>query len=68
VAVLFSHRDFPGARFGHRFPPEPYGEGHETIWLMEEIDTGALHRLMRNEHSADDAGIIWTTWRNPSPD
>ncbi len=68
VAVLFSHQDFPGARFGHRFPLEPYGEGHEKIWLMEEIGTGALHRMMRNEPAADDAGIIWTTWGNPSSD
>lgn len=68
VAVLFCHEDFPGTRFGHRFPLEPYGEGHEKIWLMEELDTGALHRLMRNEPAADDAGIIWTTWGNPSPD
>jgi hypothetical protein len=65
VAVLFSHGDFPGARFGHRFPLEPFAEGHEQIWLMEEIDTGALHRMMRNEPTADDAGIIWTTWGNP---
>jgi hypothetical protein len=35
---------------------------------MEEIDTGALHRMMRNEPAADDAGIIWTTWGNPGPD
>jgi hypothetical protein len=65
VAVLFAHKDFPGARFGHRFPLEPFAEGHEQIWLMEEIDTGALHRMMRNEPTADDAGIIWTTWGNP---
>jgi len=67
VAVLFSHEHFPGARFGHRFPLEPFAEGHEQIWLMEEIDTGALHRMMRNEPAADDAGIIWTTWGNPGP-
>jgi hypothetical protein len=67
VAVLFSHEQFPGARFGHRFPLEPFAEGHQEIWLMEEIDTGALHRMMRNEPAADDAGIIWTTWGNPGP-
>jgi hypothetical protein len=33
---------------------------------MEEIDTGALHRMMRNAPAADDAGIIWTTWGNPT--
>jgi hypothetical protein len=67
VAVLFSHQDFPTARFGHRFPLEPFAEGHEKIWFMEEMDTGALHRMMRNEPAADDAGIIWTTWGNPDP-
>jgi hypothetical protein len=25
------------------FPLEPFGKGNEDIWLMEEIDTGALH-------------------------
>jgi hypothetical protein len=68
VAVLFCHEGFPGARFGHRFPLEPYGEGHEKIWLMEEIDTGALHRMMRTDPAADSAGVIWTTWGNPVPD
>jgi hypothetical protein len=68
VAVLFSHEDFPGARFGHRFPLEPFAEGHERIWLMEEVDTGALHRMMRDEPAADDAGIIWTTWGTPGAD
>ena len=67
VAVLFSHEDFPRARFGHRFPLEPFAEGHEKVWLMEEIETGALHRMMRNEPAADNAGIIWTTWGDPGP-
>ena len=67
VAVLFSHRDFPGARFGHRFFLEPGAEDYEKIWLMEDLDTGALHRMMRNEPAADDAGIIWTAWGNPGP-
>jgi hypothetical protein len=67
VAVLFRHDGFPGARFGHRFPLEPFAEDRELIWLMEEIDTGALHRMMRNDPTADAAGIIWTTWGNPIP-
>jgi hypothetical protein len=67
VAVLFSHRDFPAARFGHRFPLEPFAEDRESIWLMEEIETGALHRMMDNQPAADDAGIMWTTWGNPDP-
>ena len=62
-----SHQEFPRARFGHRFLLEPFAEGHEMIWLMEEIDTGALHRMMRNQPAADDAGIIWTTWETPAP-
>jgi hypothetical protein len=48
VAVLFSHRHFPGLRFGHRFPPDPHAECREQIWLMEEIDNGALHRMMED--------------------
>lgn len=62
VAVLFCHEHFPEIRFGHRFRLEPFGSGHEDIWLMEEIDTGALHRMMDSQPSADSAGIIWTTW------
>lgn len=62
VAVLFSHAHFPGVRFGHRFPLEPYAADYESIWLMEEIDTGALHRMMKNQPAADSTGIIWTAW------
>jgi hypothetical protein len=61
VAVLFSHDHFPGVRFGHRFPLDPFAEDHQSIWLKEEIETGALHRMMRNQPLADRAGIIWTT-------
>ena len=68
VAVLFSHQDFPNARFGHRFPLEPFGEDREKIWLKEELDTGALHHMMDTQPAADDAGIIWTTWGSPDPD
>jgi hypothetical protein len=60
VAILFSHEDFPGTRFGHRF--SPHADKHGLIWLMEEIETGALHRMMRQPPSADAAGITWTTW------
>lgn len=62
VAVLFNHGHFPGVRFGHRFPVEPYAEDRESIWLMEKIDTGALHRMMKNQPPADSTGIIWTGW------
>ena len=68
VAVLFTHRDFPGVRFGHRFPLDPHAEGREQIWLKEEIETGALHRMMNSRTAPDDAGITWTTWGSPGPD
>lgn len=65
VAVLFSHQSFPGVRFGHRFPPLPDPSAlYRSIWLMEEIETGALHRMMRDQAPADGAGIVWTTWRD----
>jgi hypothetical protein len=59
VAALFSHQGFPGVRFGHRFTP---GDEHAPIWLKEEIETGALHRMMQAQPAPDDAGIVWTTW------
>jgi hypothetical protein len=62
VTILFSYRDFPGVRFGHRFPPDD--PGLDKIWLKEEIETGALDRLMETHPSADSTGIIWTTWEN----
>ena len=63
VAVLFSHRDFPGARFGHRF--SGYDPALERIELKEEIETGALHGMMQSHPAPDDAGIIWTAWEEP---
>jgi hypothetical protein len=63
VAVLFSHEHFPEVRFGHRFPPmSEDGARYASIWLKEEIETGALHRMMQDSHPAHNAGIIWTTW------
>jgi hypothetical protein len=29
---------------------------------MEEIETGALDRMMQDEPVADNSGVIWTTW------
>lgn len=55
-------------RFGHRFPLNPSGEGDEKIGLKEDIETGALHRMMNDPPVPDDAGIVWTTWRSPEPD
>lgn len=62
VTILFSYRDFPGVRFGHRFPLDD--PGLDKIWLKEEIETGALDRLMETHPSADSTGIMWTTWEN----
>lgn len=62
IAVLFSHERFPGIRFGHRFRREPGRETYESIRLMEEIETGALHRMMQEPPAPDDAGVMWTTW------
>ena len=65
VAVLFAHTSFPGVRFG-RFPPGLDGR-RDPIHLMEQIETGALDRMMRDQPAADEAGIIWTTWAAPTP-
>ncbi|HEY7429150.1 MAG TPA: hypothetical protein VH641_00290 [Streptosporangiaceae bacterium] len=63
VAVLFHHEHFPGIRFGHRFPhPSEELAEYAVIWLQEEIGTGALYRMMRDDPAADSAGIVWTTW------
>ncbi len=62
IAVLFSHEDFPGIRFGHRFRREPGRETNERIWLKEEIETGALDRMMQDPPAPNDSGVIWTTW------
>jgi hypothetical protein len=62
VAVLFGHQSFPGVRFGHRFTP---GDKHAPIWLKEEIETGALHRMMQTRPGPDQAGIVWTRWEQP---
>jgi hypothetical protein len=64
TAVLISHEHFPGIRFGHRFWREPGRETYEDIWLKEEIETGALHRMMQDPPAPDAAGVIWTTWRD----
>jgi hypothetical protein len=34
------------------------------IWLKEDIETGALDRMMGTHPSADSTGIVWTTWES----
>lgn len=63
IALLFTHESFPGVTFGHRATVS--AEDGFQLWLielMEEIETGALHRMMSSEPAADPDGIIWTTW------
>lgn len=36
--------------------------------LIEEVETGALDRMLQAKPAPDDNGIIWTTWGNPGPD
>jgi hypothetical protein len=62
VAILFSHQDWPGVRFGHRFPTPEESDGHDEIWLMEEVETGALSRLMARNIKPDGDGVVWTDW------
>lgn len=50
VAVLFSHEHFPGVRFGHRIrAPSSELARYAPVWLKEEVETGALHRMMQNQ-------------------
>lgn len=59
VELLFSHKDFPSARFGYR-AKAPGRDDHEKLWLAEELATGALHQIMRNASpTADATGITW---------
>ncbi len=68
VAALFSHTSFPGARFGHRFPLGLDEYGGDPVYLREEIETGALDRMMWAQPAPGDHGVIWTTWGDPAPD
>lgn len=69
VAVLFSHRHFPGVRFGHRFEPDhhPDAPGTGYFVFMRDIEEGTLHRMMETEPSPDASGITWTIWGDRLP-
>ena len=59
VVLLFSHDDFPDARFGY-LAKAPTEDDHEDVWLAEELATGALHRIMRDVAPVPDAaGVTW---------
>ncbi|MHB1208364.1 MAG: hypothetical protein ACYC1I_01490 [Acidimicrobiales bacterium] len=59
VELLFSYSEFPDARFGYR-AKAPGEDVHEKIWLAEELATGALQRIMRDDAPKGDvAGITW---------
>jgi hypothetical protein len=60
VAWFFSHGEFPGMRFGY-WAKTPGEDGHEVLWLAEELATGALHRLIRGAAAPapDAVGITW---------
>ncbi len=51
VVLSFTHADFAGARFGYRseFPGE---DPCETMWLAEEIATGAAQVQLANQGGA----------------
>jgi hypothetical protein len=50
------------------FPPDPDAAALEKIWLKEEIETGALDRMMQTPPAADETGIMWTTWEDTDQD
>ena len=59
VELLFSHADFPSTLFGYR-AKAPGEDVNETLWLAEELATGALHRIMRDTAATIDAtGMTW---------
>jgi hypothetical protein len=60
VAVFFSHTAYAGVRFGHRFEPDETLTCYEHTDLMEEVETGGIHRLMANSPEPDEHGVIWT--------
>jgi hypothetical protein len=63
VHMCFQHENFSGALFAYESMPAGV-DRHELVWLAEELATGALHRLMRDEQPlADKDGLIWVRLR-----
>jgi hypothetical protein len=67
VTVFFSHQAFPGVRFGHRLQPR-WGahvnvwRWDEDVWLKENVESGRLHLMMRDQTAVGQDGIVWTTF------
>ena len=68
LPFLTARAPSPGPRFGRGVPPDPDGEARGKIWLKEDIEPGALTRMMQSQPPADETGIIWTTWEDPDQD
>lgn len=62
VVVFFSYEAIPGVRFGHRFEPDERLILNEEMDLMEDIETGALHRMMRDPPRPDEDGVGWAAF------
>lgn len=62
VAAFFSYEPFPGVHFGHRFEPDETLSYYEHIDLVEEVETGGIHRLMASSPEPDEDGVIWTSF------
>jgi hypothetical protein len=64
-APIFTHVIWKPRRASHRIRvPSSELARYETTWLQEEVETGALHRMMQNPPPPDNAGITWTSWRD----
>jgi hypothetical protein len=55
-------RALAGAPFRSPFPAPNEADGYESVWLKEEVETGALARQMLEHPGPDGDGIIWTNW------
>lgn len=59
IRMFFRHAEFPGVLFAYRSWPAGT-DPHERVWLVKEIATGALRRVMQSEPAVADAdGVVW---------